>query len=129
MSNVEQFVGEAPMADGDLERLIDLFETRGPDEVSPFMIEQALRLAAVASHILPGAADIADTVGDAEAKFEGQVLAQIMMEQFGATDADANSAVELAEDTKFLAIQFAHQMGPDWAQAFYHFAVLVTRLA
>ena len=50
------------------------------------------------------------------------MLDHILMNQLGNPD-------EMRKEDKVRAVQVAEEIGPDWAQKLYRFAVLVTKLA
>lgn len=59
-------------------------------------------------------------------EMQGTETAQVV---FSLLTARATGPDALSLEDKKFAIDLASEMGPDWAQWFYHFAVLITRIA
>lgn len=85
--------------------------------------------------------DISDFTRDALLEGQGtcsreQIVAQIMMDNLfpnpcdpEAADYDGVFKGRLTVDQKIVLARIADHMGPDWAQALYHAAVFITKVA
>lgn len=70
--------------------------------------------------------DDQDYLFEAMQRLDPTVFGQIIMQKIGEYDPDGASV--LTREAKIEACDLAEALGPDWAQVFYHFAVLVTKL-
>lgn len=62
---------------------------------------------------------------------ESNIVAHLIMVQMdrGARDSDGYFEGKFSVETKKTLIELAENLGPDWAQALYHAAVFITKVA
>lgn len=100
-----------------------------PEEIgSPDQLHQLVSALIIFQDLADEDRDEQVNVGMALNYMLPNVMKAVLLMQFlrDCVDPDAD---RLSRDGKMAALEFSEILGPDWAQVFYRFAVLVTKLA